>query len=382
MGAFLLWGSRAGALKRLCASVGIHLGDAVVPKMKKGIELRPDRVVLAFVCWMGCLCASTVYATAPDTAASGEHTSPSVLKSVLKRFYINTTYLAKAYPAKASGKSYTVQGEGELSWEYYGLQFNVDLQVSSNRKDPEISIAPGNQNDFIVEQAYVKAPLLQHLTVMGGLLHNPLGYEGEDAPDRDQVSHGQIWNIINGQTHLPGNSVQGVAFTSTFGRTGFTAGFLNDLGQIHNRHSLEVMVTSRPVEGVTLNGGFLSQSSLQLNPSSAETLFDLNGAWEGKHFGAAVEYFAGDKLINSAWSGYGRFHWNRFLLAARGDWVRYLIPNVEDTTTVTLTGAFRINDKYRLALEYRINHNSNTIPVILSLPDDGSSIRLQALVSI
>jgi len=344
--------------------------------------LRPYRIALVLLCWTGCLGMATARAAAEDKPPADGHVSASVLKSEVKRLYVNTTYLAKAYKASAAGQRFIMQGEGELVMELYKVQFHLDLQFSSNRADPEISVAPGDQNDFLVEQAYVDAPLMRNLSLTGGLLHNPLGYEGEDAPDRDQVSHGQIWNLINGQTLLPGNSVQGVALNARFGRTGIFAGFLNDLGEVRNRHSVEVLMTSRPLEGLSLEGGFLTQSTLQSNPSSAETLFDLNGAWEGRHVAAAVEYFAGDKLINSAWGGYGHFRWGHFLLAARGDWVRYLIPNIQDTTSLTLTGAYLLNDKFKLAVEYRLNSNTNTLPVVLSLPDNGSSVRLQALVVI
>lgn len=343
--------------------------------------MKPLRLSLAIACWLGCQSPALTHAASPEASPEVEHVGPSVLKSGVRRLYVNSTYLAKAYRA-STGRRFTVQGEGELFMELYRLQFNLDLQVSSNRTDPEIRIAPPSTNDIIVEQAYVKVPLLKRLSLTGGVLHNPLGYEAEDAPDRDQVSHGQVWNLINGQTHLPGNSVQGVALNAEVGRTGLFAGFFNDLGQVRNRHSVEVLLTSRPVEGLALEGGFLTQSTLQLNPSSAETLFDLNGGWQGHHFAAAVEYFAGDKLVNSAWGGYGHFRWGHFLLAVRGDWVRYLIPNIQDTTSVTLTGAFLLNDKFRLAMEYRLNNNTNTLPLVLDLPEDGSSVRLQALVVI
>lgn len=346
------------------------------------MSLRRPRLALAIVCGLGCLCPPAARAASVDAPPPHEHADASVLKSGLKRFYVNATSLADTYDPAAAPRRFTVQGEGEVFMDLYNLQFNMDLQVSSNRSDREISVAPNDPNDIIVEQAYVEAPVLSGLTLMGGLLHNPLGYEAEDAPDRDQISHGQVWNLINDQTHLPGNSVQGVAFNAQGARLGLFAGFMNDLGEVRNRHSAELLLRARPLDGMHLEGGFLTQSSLKSNPASAETLFDLNGEWRWHHVAAAAEYFAGDKLISSAWGGYGHFRWGHFLLAARGDWVRYLIPNIRDTTSVTVTGAFLVDDRFKLAVEYRLNSNPNTLPVVLNLPQDGSSIRFQALVVI
>lgn len=337
---------------------------------RKGVGLSSHRLVPWLVCCLGCF-----------WWAAGQ-AAPGGLTAGVKRIYVNTAYLAKDYGTSTGDKRFSAQGEGEFLLTYYKVQFNLDLQVSSNRDDPEFSDTTNNANEILVEQAYFDAPLLRRVSLLGGVLHNPLGYEQEDAPDRDQVSHGQIWNLINGQTRLPGNSVQGLALRGAFGHSSLFAGFFNDLGGIHNRHSVEVLFTTRPMDGLDVEGGFLTQASLKDNPSSAETLFDVNARWRVRGAAVAVEYFAGDKLIDSAYGGYGRYRWRNFMVAARGDWVRYLIPNVQDTNTLTLTAAYLFNHNFRLAVEYRINRNPNTLPVVLTLPADGSSVRLQALMAI
>ena len=65
-------------------------------------------------------------------------------------------------------------------------------------------------------------------------------------------------------------------------------------------------------------------------------------------------------------------------MSARVDQVRYLITGMGNTTTYTVTAAYLFGDSFKLALEYKNSRNSNTLPVVLTLPDNGNSILLQA----
>lgn len=324
--------------------------------------MNPRRFALLLI--MGC--AASVYM--PSLSAA-----PGNLAGMINRAYVDTTYLAKGTSRDTDKRRFTAEGEAELSAAYQDVKFGVDLNVTN---------APVGRDDGIIEQAYFDAPLVHQLAFLGGIIENPLGLEKEDAPDRDQISHGQIWNLMDDQTHLPGNSVEGVAFHGELGQTGFFAGFLNDLGNVANRHSLEVVLTSRPVPGLDLEGGLVSQSHLDDNPDSAETLFDLNAGWRRGNAAVAVEYFSGDKLIDAAYGVYGRYRLGSFLVAARWDTVRYLITGVSDTTTATLTAAYLMNKSLKLAVEYQRNYNNNTLPVVLPLPNDGGAVRLQALITL
>ncbi len=322
-----------------------------------GIRVVARRVVALMACCAGALA---------DVPADG---APVSLPDVVKRVYVDTEFAAKT-PSGSGEKCFSADGETELAFDYKKVSFNLDVNLDT-------SAATGD-----IEQAYIGLPLVQGLSLTGGIMNNPLGWEHEDAPDRDQISLGQIYNLIDGQTSLTGNNVEGLAFRGVLGHSALFAGLLNDLGDVRNRRSVEVVFTSHPVDKLDLTAGFVSQSRLDVNPRSAESLLDLNAQWHGEDYSAAFEYFAGDKLINAAYALYGRYRWRSYLVSARIDQVRYLIAGVKNTTTYTATAAYLIGDSLKLALEFRNGHNRNTLPVVLTLPDDGNSILLQALVDL
>jgi hypothetical protein len=315
-------------------------------------------IVAVIAGWMG---------TVPITEAAA-----FTLPDIFKRVYVDATYLARnTNPAGTGEKRFITAGETELLFDYRKLKINLDLHLTNEATA---------QDNSLLEQAYLEVPVLQGMGVQVGAFSNPLGWEREDAPDRDQISHGQIYNLLDEQTTLSGNTVEGVGFHAGIGHSAFFAGLLNDLGDIANRRSIEVMFTTDPVDNLDMVAGFVTQSKLDDNPSSAETLLDLSAQWRGTRYTVAFEYFAGDKLINAAYGLYGRYRWDRFLVSARWDQVSYLISTVQDTSTYTATAAYLIDDHLKLAVEYQHTTNDNTLPIVLTLPDHGNTIRLQALV--
>ncbi len=322
--------------------------------MSGGIGLLACRLMALAVFGIGAL------AGVPADAASIS------LPDIVKRMYVDSEFAAKT-PAGSGKKRFSTEGDTELAFDYKKVTFNMDVNLT----------IPANTGQL--EQAYISMPLVQGLSLTGGVMNNPLGWEQEDAPDRDQISHGQLWTLLDGQTSLSGNNVEGLAFRGTLGHSALFAGLLNDLGNVANKRSVEVVFTSHPVDKLDLTAGFVTQSRLDANPRSAESLLDLNAQWHGGAYSAAFEYFAGDKLINAGYGLYGRYRWRSLLVSARVDQVRYLITGIKNTTTYTVTAAYLFGDSFKLALEYKNSRNSNTLPVVLTLPDNGNSILLQAL---
>lgn len=316
--------------------------------------------------WVVASMAFCVAALCARTAGAASFSLPDIIK----RAYVDTTFTAKT-PASGGQKRFVPEGETELAFDYKKITLNLDVNLTTSTD---------SRDSGEIEQAYFDIPLVQSLSLTGGVMNNPLGWEREDAPDRDQISHGQIWSLLDGQTSLSGNNVEGVAFRGVLGHSALFAGLLNDLGNVANKRSMEVVFTSHPVDKLDMTAGFVTQSKLDSNPQSAESLLDLNAQWHGGDYSVALEYFAGDKLINAGYALYGRYRWPSYLLSARVDQVKYLITGVPATTTYTLTAAYLIGDNLKLALEYKSGRNKNTVPVVLTLPEDGDSIFLQALV--
>lgn len=302
--------------------------------------------------------------------AHGAGAASFSLPDIIKRTYVNTTFAART--ASGGGeKRFTPEGETELAFGYKKITFNLDVNLATSTD---------SRDSGEIEQAYFDIPLQDTLSLTGGIINNPLGWEQEDAPDRDQISYGQIWTLLDQQTSLSGNNVEGVAFRGSLGHSALFLGLLNDLGEVPDKRSVEVVFTSHPVDKLDLTAGFISQSKLDSNPRSAESLLDLNAQWHGGKYSVALEYFAGDKLINAGYGLYARYRWPSYLLSARVDQVRYLINGVPATNTYTLTAAYLVGNRLKLALEFKNARNKNTVPVVLNLPDDGNSILLQALV--
>lgn len=325
---------------------------------------RGAGAVTRWITALAACCVGTLYTLTTDAASFS-------MPDIIKRIYVDTTYAAKT-PSGSGQKRFSSEGETELAFDYKKkVTFNLDFNLTTSTD---------SRDSGEIEQAYFDMPLLQNLSLTGGVINNPLGWEREDAPDRDQISQGQIWSLLDGQTSLSGNNVEGVAFRGELGHSAFFAGLLNDLGDIANKRSMEVVFTSHPVDKLDLTAGFVTQSKLDANPRSAESLLDLNAQWHGDQYSVALEYLAGDKLIKAAYGLYGRYRWSSFLVSARVDQVRYLISSVHATTTYTATAAYLIGDSFKLALEFQMNRNANTTPLVLTLPDDGNAVRLQALV--
>lgn len=293
--------------------------------------------------------------------------------SFIDRSFINTTYALQDDASGARERHFSADGEIDLSLAYERMQFSLDVDITDSTD---------NRDSGVIEQAFVMFSVLPSLSLGGGVFNNPLGWEKEDVVDRDAVSHGQIWSLMDGQTNLAGNNVKGITLQGELAHTSFHVNVLNDIGDTPDKHSVEVVLNTEPLNRLNLEAGFITQAQLDDNPASAETLFDINGSWQGESAGVAAEYFTGDKLIDNAFAVHGRYRLGPFLAAVRWDSVSYLIANVDNTTSLTVTGAFTVNDTVKLAVEYRRNDNPTTIPVILDLPADGDSLKFQALMTL
>ena len=152
--------------------------------MSGGIGLLACRLMALAVFGIGAL------AGVPADAASIS------LPDIVKRMYVDSEFAAKT-PAGSGKKRFSTEGDTELAFDYKKVTFNMDVNLT----------IPANTGQL--EQAYISMPLVQGLSLTGGVMNNPLGWEQEDAPDRDQISHGQLWTLLDGQTSLSGNNVGG-----------------------------------------------------------------------------------------------------------------------------------------------------------------------------
>lgn len=231
-----------------------------------------------------------------------------------------------------------------------------------------------------IEQAFFAVTATEDVTVLGGVFNSPIGWEAEDITGMYQISHGQIWDILDGQTTLDGNNVAGLAAAVNLGMVTVTAGLLNDLQQTNEENSVALVVDASPVTGVDVQLGYVTQASRTDSAGtgtygsqgtvvgSAEDVLDLNATYRRDDLTLAIEYLMTDKVIDAAYALVGNYKFgNGFGATARFDSVGYGDPfaAVEDTDTLTLAGSYAWADNLTVMAEWRSqsdDNDTNTVP--------------------
>lgn len=224
------------------------------------------------------------------------------------------------------------------------VRVDADLDLVTNEGD---NVA--GTDSARIEQAFFALKATPAVTVLGGVFNNPIGYEKEDAPDLYQVTHGQIWSILDGQTKLHGNNVAGVAVAGAMGPVSVTVGVLNDLGQADEENSYALVLGASPMNGLDIEFGYSTVDAI-------DYVYDLNAQYKVGGLTAAVEYLSAGEVVDSAYGLYGNYDFgNGFSATLRYDNVGYEAANTDDTTSVTVAGGYKIADNLQVNLEWRNN---------------------------
>lgn len=247
-----------------------------------------------------------------------------------------------------------------------------------------------------IEQAYFALAATDKLTVLGGIFNNPVGWEGHDAPDMITTTHGQIWDIMDGQTVLYANNVTGVAAAMNFGMFTVTAGLLNDLQQSSEENSLAAAINLTPMKNFDLEAGYVTQASRQdssnqgsyrnITPplGSAEDWYDVNATYKLDKFMIGAEILGAGKVVDMAYAVYGRLEVAPgFGISGRFDSVSYQDPiaSVKDTETITLAAAYQVEPNLSIGVEWRTQDDANdtTSGAGGGIISDGDLVQLEIL---
>ena len=188
---------------------------------------------------------------------------------------------------------------------------NAELDVSKKlsdkvnvRIDTDLALAgnggtnaglSGPSDSAVLEQAYFSFAATKGVTVLGGVINNPIGWEKEDAPDMYQISKGQLYGILDGQTALYGNNIAGVAVAGEVGPATITVAALNEIG--HNdleKNSFAAVINAAPIKDLDLELGYVTQEAGAGNVLDVNATYSIMGATVG------VEYLMPEELIDSA----------------------------------------------------------------------------------
>lgn len=220
-----------------------------------------------------------------------------------------------AAPALALAEGANVNGFADITYsnddDTSVFLANAELDVSkkltdkvSVRIDTDLAIAgnggvnaglSGPMDSAVIEQAYFALSAIKGVTILGGVINNPIGWEKEDAPDMYQISKGQIYGILDGQTALYGNNVAGVAAAGAVGPATITVGVLNEIG--HNdlsKNSFAAVVNLAAVKDLDLELGYVTQEA------GAKNVLDINATYSIMGATIGVEYLMPEEIIDSA----------------------------------------------------------------------------------
>lgn len=294
------------------------------------------------------------------------------------------------------GSDECAEGKFDISGE---VDFSLTKGAVTARLD--IDVNPDASESGAIEQAMFSWAATESVTIIAGAFNNPIGWELEDAPDMYQFSHGQIWDILDGQTALTGNNIAGIAAAVGFGMGSVTLGFLNDLQQTDDENSIAAIINLSPMEGLDLELGYVTQAgqddsanggtySALGDVGSAEDVVDFNVTYTTGGITAAFEYLTADQIIDSAFALYGNYNFgNGFGATLRYDVVSYggdaVLAggvtdldgaDVDDTETLTIAVSYAISDNLGAVLEWRTQDDPNQDDG-LTVIGDGDVIALE-----
>ena len=240
----------------------------------------------------GILVAST-FAQAADVVVE------EVIESMEVSGFIDVIYTGVDEAADntgVSGKTNTTEGKFTADGEF---DISATYDKVTVRMDVDVRTGGGDAGDL--EQAFFAAALTDQYAVIGGVFNNPIGWEAHDAPDMYQTSHALNWTVLDGATALYGNNVAGVAVAADWGMFYATGAVLNDLAQTDEENSLALVGGLRPVEGLDIELGVVTQSDKDnAGADTAGNVTDLNATWMIGDLTLVADILIADDIIDNS----------------------------------------------------------------------------------
>ncbi len=233
------------------------------------------------------------------------------------------------------------------------VRIDADLDLAAGNTNINNALDPtANSDSGRIEQAFFAWSAVDNVTVIGGVFNNPIGYEAEDAPDKDFTSNGIVYDILDQQTALNGDNVAGLAVAGVIGPVTVTGALLNDLGQVNDENSLALVVNYAPIEGLDLEAGMVTQTNkgtANASPMqvSAGDVINFNAVYTGvENLMVGIDFLDADLLkdpVYDLWAGYS------FGDAA----VKARLSDGGDASATTLYASYQVASNLTAALELR-----------------------------
>ncbi len=219
------------------------------------------------------------------------------------------------------------------------------------RMDIDTSLATdGTASSVNLEQAYFAWGVTEGVTVLGGVFNNPIGAEAEDAPDINFNTHGVVYNVLNNQTALYGDSVAGLAGAFAVGPATITIAYLDDIALTPEENSIAVVVNLAPMEGLDLEVGYVTQKD---DVTAAGNVANFNLSFTGvENLTLGLDYLMPSEIIDSAYEVSALYNFGAVGVGVRLEDVAYAAGDSNSRTTLrvsyqvasNLTAALDISD--------------------------------------
>ena len=258
---------------------------------------------------------------------------------------------------------FTVDAEVDFSSKLtkdISVRVDLDLAMAVNGGANASAVTGGPADSAVIEQAYFAWTLNPATTFLAGVFNNPVGWEGQDAPDLFQTSHNQNWGILDGQTLLHANNVAGIGLAGVIGPVTLTGAFLNDIQQVDEENSIAIVANLSPVKDLDLEFGIVTQDNDVPAAGGAGTVMDLNGTYSIDNYTVAVELLTADEIIDSSFMILG----NAALPMGFGATVRIekisFDGGAADTDVITLAGTYHAADNLDILIEWKSTDTGTT----------------------
>jgi hypothetical protein len=262
---------------------------------------------------------------------------------------------------------------GELDIE---SQFDKGVSM---RFDADINPSTGGSDSARLEQIFLQWDIDETMSLKGGVFNNKLTFEREDAPDIYSITHGQLWDIWNFSTAEDGNNLQGVEFNVHLDTINLIVGYLNDLGDIEEKNSLEIAGEISATENLDITLGIITQDEF------LETIFDIFAVYKTDKLLLAGELLIADEGIDNGIMLMANIKLLEKLSATiRFDRVEYDSAIIDDdTSSLTLAGLYSISENLTANAEIRLNDDDNNAvnPSFVVGEGDGTTARLELIAS-
>ncbi len=264
---------------------------------------------------------------------------------------------------------------GELDLE---SKLNESVSI---RIDADVNPSTGGADSARLEQIFLKWDFDPNMSLMGGVFNNKLTFEREDSPDMYQLTHGQLWDIWGSSTTESDNNLQGLEFNYQFDKVNLILGYLNDLGGIPEKNSVEVAAEIKPVKDLNITLGLITQDQ------NLEDIFDIFASYKMKKWLFAGELLVANKQVDNGLMLMTNFQFNEKISAtARYDLVSYESTFLtDDTSSLTIAGLYSFSKNLIARAEIRFNDDNNQPATGAKIPligeGDGTTARLGLLAT-